>query len=462
MRLLSWNVNSVRTIQKYHPWCDLPSFAAVLDKLDADIICLQETKVQRLNIERDIALPSGYWAFMSFSKGRKGFSGVATYVRSGCSVPVVDAFDGFSRLPFPIACASRTQLEAFDSEGRTCITDHGWFVLFNVYCPNETNAERLPFKMLFYRVLEEVARHFVSAGRQVVIAGDINACRSILDTCDPDRRKQEYGGDRFEMHPARVWLNKLSVDFVDTYRYFYPDKAGAYTCWNTLLNARPANYGDRIDYILMSKGLLDALQVATIESDIMGSDHCPVAVELQVPEVYAVKSIDQYDPPALCTKNYDEFSSRQKTIRDFFSNNCDKPSGHLNQAKSPKKLVMKRKAGDAGPNTLLNYFEKKPKNEKVTVDDAPVPSDDDDIVFIPDEKVSMNSQKEAWKSILGGKAKPAPLCKHGEPCKEYTVNKAGVNKGRKFYLCARGVGPVGKEKQLTEHRCNFFKWKAAK
>ena len=410
LKLMTWNVNSVKTLRQYHPWSSMSSFSDILKTLDCDIVCFQETKLARAKLEQQFALVDGFDAYFSFSQLRKGYSGTATYCRNSGpnQIAVYEAYDGFSRLPFAAELDPAAEWQQYDDEGRTVITDHGAFIVINVYCPNETSEERMPFKMGFYRALESITRHYVEKlKRTVIIVGDVNACRSEMDHCDPERSLKEHNLLNFSDHPARMWLDSFVTEekggiMIDLFRHRNPDKSNVYTCWNTLLNARPANYGARIDYILISKDLLSQVADCSVEGDIMGSDHCPVSAVFDISESERSKVFSKSMVAApLCAKNYPEFVLKQKTLLSYFSSKQSKPP-------VAKQLVRP----DSG--------------------------------IAKDEIIDPN----------------APVCRHGEPCKEYTVNKNNENKGRKFFLCNR---PVGKgfddDTKLTEFRCNFFQWR---
>ncbi|KAG5461014.1 MAG: Endonuclease/exonuclease/phosphatase, partial [Olpidium bornovanus] len=228
-----------------------------------------------------------------------------------------------------------------DSEGRCLVLDFQRFVLFNVYAPHESGVERRSFKMKFYRGLEARVRSLLDLDREVVLVGDLNVCRTPLDHCDPERSIRENELTEFGEHPARQWIHEFLTPggpMVDLYRHFHPTQKGAFTCWNTLIDARcgdywandrRGNYGTRIDYIIVSPGLLPSLKECNVDQAVMGSDHCPVSArfherirveggqDLDLLGSLLEKSFECKNPPPLCCAHYDELSGKQQTIRKF-------------------------------------------------------------------------------------------------------------------------------------------------
>ncbi|KAI8922144.1 Endonuclease/exonuclease/phosphatase [Powellomyces hirtus] len=349
MRIVSWNVNSIRTLKQYHPWCEHKSYATILETLNADIVCFQEMKITKSNVDSDLALVPGYDAFFTFPKKRHGYAGSTTYVRSAFTP--VDAEEGFtgsasgtrgsSAINGEIGCYGElyseftaAELAELDAEGRVIITDHRLFVLINAYFPvDDPDEDRHAFRMRFYRAMRMRIDALIEAGRQVVLAGDINACYSARDHCDPKKSMREHGIDEFWDTPARTWLRDLvqpKGPLHDTYRVLHPDAEKPFTCWNTLINARPVNYGTRIDYILITHGLLPWLCESAVEAEVLGSDHCPVSCHFH--DVHPETGEDicgamtpeggnlemTRHPPKLCVKYWETFSGTQKKLSSFF------------------------------------------------------------------------------------------------------------------------------------------------
>ncbi|KAI0675973.1 DNase I-like protein [Trametes maxima] len=354
MRILSWNINGIRTLPKYHPWNTFKSCEGILDELNADIICFQEMKSSRVNLPRDVALPGHYDSFFSFPANKGGYSGVAVYADSRTAAPLKaeEGLSGGLQPQPPLSVEERISLsypyphdivaypdengevpatfDVLDAEGRGLVLDFGLFVLINVYCPNETSEERLSFKMNYHLMLQERVRKLVEQERrEVIVLGDINVCATPLDHCDGHLPSSQA---IFYDHPARAWLHSwLSPKgpMVDVVRTFWPDRQNMYTCWNTKLQARETNYGTRIDYILVTQGLLPWIEHGDIQPSLKGSDHCPVYVDLRDEITLdtgerlklrdAMKQTSrERQPPRIAAKFWDEFSGKQTVLSSFF------------------------------------------------------------------------------------------------------------------------------------------------
>jgi AP endonuclease-2 len=382
MKILSWNVNSIKTVRAYHPWCDLPSFKAMLEKLDADLICFQEMKLSREKLGSTFVSVDDFDAYFAFSQRRKGFatssttsiydtltvvccrySGVTTYVRRNALLRPKDAFDSLHQ------CVLHYGLDDgepgvipysdLDAEGRSVITDHHVFVLFNIYFPNDAAQERMAFKMEFSRWVERIVNALISNGRSVIVVGDLNVCHMEIDHCDPQRAIKERGVKSYDDYVPGQWLTQWLVPsgpMVDTFRYFHPTDEKVYSHWDTFINARPANYGTRIDYVLCDKGVIDCVEDSTVEMKIMGSDHCPVVARLsdeklrQHPHFPKPETLSSYLPPKLCTSLRNEVTASgkgQRKISSFFkpvpkaatTAQSEKPDGISTKAAAPSKLA---------------------------------------------------------------------------------------------------------------------------
>ncbi|CAG8673835.1 21868_t:CDS:2, partial [Cetraspora pellucida] len=339
-------------------WCEHKNYQILLETLDADIICFQEVKLTLDRLDSSIAIIPGYDAYFSFAKGKPAYSGVVTYVKTNLITPVAaeegitgiinqppanmkSPFDNNQSLSDTRICSEISDLTTdelldLDSEGRCVILDFKMFILFNLYCPHESSVERLPFKMNFYKILQARVEALLRAGRQVIILGDMNVTHKEIDHCDPQRSVREYELESFDDHPARKWFDGFVAPngpMVDLFRKFHPDEEGMYTCWNTLINARPSNYGTRLDYILVSQGLVKWFKSCSVEQQIMGSDHCPVVGELYDEieedghkyilrnELNLSTNINHEKPetPRLCAKYLPKFNGSQRTLKSFFS-----------------------------------------------------------------------------------------------------------------------------------------------
>uniref|UniRef100_V5EN99 DNA-(apurinic or apyrimidinic site) endonuclease n=1 Tax=Kalmanozyma brasiliensis (strain GHG001) TaxID=1365824 RepID=V5EN99_KALBG len=345
MRITVWNINGLRTLKGYQPWYKLPDWEACLEHLGADIACFQETKMTRKQLTEPMCILPSYNAFFNFHP-TKGYSGTVTYVRKSVSIPLKAEQGITGRVPITnvstnplipndpighIPADTRDDVEpsiwtALDEEGRCVVLDLGLFVLFNVYCPNETGPERLDYKMTYYQGLAERAHRLIASGREVMIVGDMNIIRDPIDHCDPEQSMKEHGWEHFHQHPARAWFQTFLAPhgkFHDIGRMYHAERRKMFTCWNTLIDARPANYGCRLDYTLVTEGLLPWIKGADIQPDIYGSDHCPVYVDLHDEREIDGKVVKLKDlmhggvdrlPPALAACHYDEFSGKQRKL----------------------------------------------------------------------------------------------------------------------------------------------------
>ncbi|KAI6010944.1 Endonuclease/exonuclease/phosphatase [Pisolithus orientalis] len=316
MRILSWNINGVRTLPQYHPWNTFKTFREILTHLQADIVCFQEMKTARNGLDRNIAVPDPFDGYFSFPANKGGYSGVAIYTDSRTVAPL-KAEEGLSgtvqpkpplsedeRISRHYPCANEmnlipdehgnkpSELTSLDTEGRALILDLGLFVLINVYCPNETSDSRLPFKMNYHLMLQERVGKLINEGRDVIVVGDINICATPLDHCDGHLASNAA---TFYDHPARAWFRDwLSPNgcMTDAVRTLWPCRKGMYTCWNTKICARETNYGTRVDYILVTRGILPWIKHAEGKT---------AAV------------------PRLAARCWDEFSGKQTLLSAFFS-----------------------------------------------------------------------------------------------------------------------------------------------
>ncbi len=259
MRLVSWNVNGLRAV---HGRGDL-SWA--FDG-DVDVLCLQETKIQPDAVTDEMRSPPGWRSLWSHGK-KKGYSGTAVYVR-----------EKFRAEPHPFQVGGAAHPE-LDGEGRLVALDLGAFVLLNLYFPNGASSdERLAFKTAYHEAfLERVTR--LAEERSVVVCGDVNIGHKEIDVARPEK----WGADSGFLPQERAWIDRLlAAGFIDTFRAEKGPIPRQYTFWETRVDARKDNLGWRIDYFFISKDLEEKQRDAWIWPQIMGSDHCPVGVELDV------------------------------------------------------------------------------------------------------------------------------------------------------------------------------------
>lgn len=256
-RLLSWNVNGIRAQQK-------KGFVEWLLKEKPDVLSVQETKAHIEQLDEKLVSPKGYLS--NFCSGeKKGYSGVATYTKKSKLEPI-NVEKGFG-------------VKKFDNEGRTLVVDYDDFVLFNIYFPNgQRGQDRLDYKMKFYDAFLKYANKLKDEGRKIVICGDVNTAHTEIDLARPKQNVKTSGFLPIE----RKWMDKFfSHGYIDTFRHFCKD-GDHYTYWDTFTRARDRNVGWRIDYFFISPNLLPHLKKAYIMPDVMGSDHCPIGIELAI------------------------------------------------------------------------------------------------------------------------------------------------------------------------------------
>lgn len=226
-----------------------------------DILCLQETKAQENQLPSMLRHVDGYEAYYS-SAEKKGYSGVAMYTK-----------------PKPFEVSYKLGIAKFDTEGRVIASDFGDFMLFNVYFPNgKASQERLDFKMEFYNVFLERLDALKAQGKKIIICGDVNTAHKEIDLARPKENEKVSGF----LPQERAWMDKMvEHGYFDTLRMFN-DQPNQYTWWDLKTKARERNVGWRIDYFFASDNLKENIISSFILPDIMGSDHCPIGIELNI------------------------------------------------------------------------------------------------------------------------------------------------------------------------------------
>jgi exodeoxyribonuclease-3 len=254
MKLLSWNVNGIRAVAK-------KGFLEWLGKEKPDIMCLQETKAHPEQLSKDLISPKGYHSYFS-SAEKKGYSGTAIYSR----VKPEKVLYGMGE-------------PRFDSEGRMVVCEYPDFVLFDVYFPNgQKNQERLKYKLDFYDRFLDAADSYKKKGKGVVVCGDLNTAHNAIDLARPKENANSSGFLPIE----RKWMDKLvSHGYIDTFRHFHKEPE-QYSWWDYKTRARERNIGWRLDYFFVSNEILSRLKGAFIQKNVMGSDHCPVGILLDL------------------------------------------------------------------------------------------------------------------------------------------------------------------------------------
>lgn len=249
MKFVNWNVNGLRA-------CVEKGFMDYFNRVEADFFCLQETKLQAGQIALDMPDYHQYWNYAV----KKGYSGTAIFAKH----PALSVKLGMG-------------IEEHDQEGRIITLEYDTFYLVTVYTPNaKRELERLPYRMNW----EDDFRHYLldlETRKPVVVCGDLNVAHREIDLKNPKTNTKSAG---FTMEERDKMTALLNVGFIDSFRYFYPDQKDAYTWWSYMGRAREKNVGWRIDYFLVSETLGKRITNASIDASIMGSDHCPVILEM--------------------------------------------------------------------------------------------------------------------------------------------------------------------------------------
>ncbi len=255
MKLYSWNVNGYRAVLKKGFW-------DWYNQTEADVVNLQEIKVTPEQLKDDDYPPEGVKTFWNPSKVKKGYSGVASF----CTVEPVNHSTGLND-------------EKYQGEGRCLLLEFDAFYLFNIYYPNgQKDDERLQYKLGYYDAFLDMAEELRKT-KPIVVCGDFNTAHKEIDIARPKENEKVSGFLPIE----RAWLDKfVEHGYVDTLRMFEPETPELYTWWSFRANARARNVGWRLDYFFVSEELGGKVKRAWIEPGVMGSDHCPVGLELDV------------------------------------------------------------------------------------------------------------------------------------------------------------------------------------
>ena len=264
MKIISWNVNGLRANVKKG------GFDWFINE-SPDIYCIQETKAQAEQLEEGIRNPDGYYSFFDHSKGRKGYSGVAIYVKKSLNIEKVEYALGVPELDQE----GRFIAIFFNNSNKNKNVLPGKLVVINTYFPNGGGGPiRLDFKLRFYDVFLKYVNVLRKKGYEVIFCGDINTAHTEIDLARPKENVDNTGFLPIE----RKWMDKvIAAGYVDVFRSFYPK----YTYWDMKTFARDRNVGWRIDYFFASSGILKRIYKAHIHEMVMGSDHCPIEIDLK-------------------------------------------------------------------------------------------------------------------------------------------------------------------------------------
>ena len=251
MKMVSWNVNGLRA-------CVTKDFVDIFNKLDADIFCLQETKLQ----EGQIDLPlEGYYQYWNYAE-KKGYSGTAIFTKKE-----------------PLAVTNGIGIDEHNTEGRVITLEFEDFFFVTCYTPNSQNElKRLDYRMKWEDDFREYLLR-LNKKKPVILCGDLNVAHNEIDLKNPKTNRKNAG---FSDEEREKMTKLLNSGFSDSFRYLYPDKEGIYSWWSYRFNARKNNAGWRIDYFITSDSIKDKIIDSKIHTDIMGSDHCPVELDIDL------------------------------------------------------------------------------------------------------------------------------------------------------------------------------------
>lgn len=250
MKFISWNVNGLRA-------CVQKGFLDFFNSIDADFFCIQESKLQAGQIDLDLPGYHQYWNYAE----KKGYSGTAIFAKN-----------------VPLSVSYGIGIEEHDREGRVITLEYDNFYLVTCYTPNSQNElKRLPYRMQWDDDFREYLKT-LDAKKPVVLCGDLNVAHNEIDLKNPKTNRKNAG---FSDEERAKMTELLGSGFTDTFRYFYPDAEGIYSWWSYRFKAREKNAGWRIDYFLVSSRFVDRVKSASILSDVFGSDHCPVMIEIE-------------------------------------------------------------------------------------------------------------------------------------------------------------------------------------
>ena len=256
-KFISWNVNGIRAIEK-------KGFLDWFQKTQPEILALQETKAHKEQLSKKLLNVAGYISYWN-SAEKKGYSGVAVFVKQ----KPLNVFYGFGE-------------KAKDKEGRTLVLEYEDFYFINIYFPNGgMGPERLKFKLNFYKEFLEYSKKLIQTGKMVIVCSDVNTAHKEIDLARPKQNETNTGF----LPEERAWLDKFfegkTAPFVDTFRHLNKEPEN-YTWWDYKTRARERNVGWRIDYFMIDKKSASKLEAVGILKTVMGSDHCPIQIEVEV------------------------------------------------------------------------------------------------------------------------------------------------------------------------------------
>ncbi|CEP63091.1 DNA-(apurinic or apyrimidinic site) lyase APN2 LALA0_S07e02190g [Lachancea lanzarotensis] len=505
VRLVTFNVNGLRTFFHYQPFSGMNnSLATVFDHFKSDIITFQELKTDLPALTR-WGKTQNYHSFISIPAKRRGYSGVGCWVRIvGPDDPLSDILQvvkaeegitGYLRIKVgktsvryrddssigiggydSLGIEDEAEALSLDCEGRCVMVELKCnTVVISTYCPANSSQtdEGEEFRLKFLKVLFRRIRNFHAMGKTVVLMGDINVCRDLIDQAEALRhcgitvsdltKGSEVESNHFEAvkefiyapsRPARRLLNEMLADsklshlatsgtLLDTTRHIQGgDRLKMYTVWNTLKNSRPINYGSRIDYILVSSGMKDQIQRADIWPQIMGSDHCPVYADIQLQNSSTTENAATLVVPPFEARF--RYNLNNRDITSMFRQSAAPPHAGNSRSKSPMR-IKKRDSETKMRQTPITIALEVPANLEKT---------ECDLGQNKPQLISPAKKSNSFFTMLDGMLEKPPLCKHGEKTILRT-SKTEKSRGKKFWVCPKPKG----DPQDGDANCDFFQWK---
>ncbi|KAL7621573.1 Class II abasic (AP) endonuclease [Parahypoxylon ruwenzoriense] len=468
VRITSWNVNGIRNPFGYQPWREKRAFEVMFDILEADIVVMQETKIQRKDLQDDMVLVPGWDVYFSLPRHKKGYAGVAIYTRNSVCMPI-RAEEGITGVlcppnsptkfrdlppdqqiggyPRPGQLLSVVDEMALDSEGRCVILEFPAFVLIGTYSPANRDESRDDFRLGYLDALDVRVRNLVAMGKRVVLTGDLNVIRASIDTANIFERLKKEGitfEDFFSMPSRRLFNHLLFGGDVhgprdenreepvlwDLGRLFHPTREGMFTCWDTKKNTRPANFGSRIDYVLCSDSMKNWFSDSNIQEGLMGSDHCPVfsilkdIVEIDGKEVH---TRDIMNPPGVFE---DGVRLRDWTVKDLLPMSA-KLIPEFDRRRSIKDMFFKKPAAaKPKPATPVDESPASPSRDPIKTDPT---TDEGSIELPPSQLESVISMPSPAKATPGGlKRTPSGTVSTSRPQKKTkaSLSRESSSKGQ--------------------------------
>lgn len=514
IRLVTFNVNGIRTFFHYYPFSQMrSSLTAVFDYFDADIISFQELKTDTMAISK-WGKVDGFYSFISVPQIKKGYSGVGCWIRilpeghpRHNALEVVKAEEGITGLLTLkvdgqnvryrdnltiglggydcLSIDDEEELLKLDSEGRCVMVELASnIIIISVYCPANSGLtdDGEVFRMNFLKVLFKRIRNFDKMGKKVVLMGDINVCRDLIDSADCISQtpiklngldngtliEDQYRSDvqNFVLNPDtphRRLLNHMLSDsilpelakdgiLIDSTRLIQTrDRLKMYTVWNTLKNTRPSNYGSRIDLILVSQDCKEYIKDSDILPNVMGSDHCPVYTDIDIPKTIEHENDEDEQNKIPKFEARYKYNLMNHDVLSMFLNRPKNPAITTSVSRSNPKLTSKvTKTGIAKRTQSIDSFFK--VNKKAPRKPVQESLENEFRNHVGSHDSYLVTDKETIKSFKDVFGKP-PMCQHGEEAILKT-SKTSQNPGKRFWICHRPRGDLND----TECSCGFFQW----